>query len=310
MSASRTQYADNKPPFTEQPEGQQNVRRLKLVTWVGLACNVGLSALKFWVGIVGNSQAVIADAVHSLSDLVTDIAVLVGIGLWTAPADADHPHGHRRIETLITAGIGLALALTAVGLGYRALASVRDPELDAPAWLALLGPVASIIIKEALYRWTAAVGRKARSSAVAANAWHHRSDALSSIPAALAVTAAAISPSLAFMDRIGAVVVALFILKAAWNIARPALEELTDRGAPREKVDRIREKVLDTDGVLDTHAIRTRYLSSGLQVDLHVQVDPEATVQTGHAIAGAVKARLLEDRDILDVIVHIEPHEK
>ena len=102
MSTPRTQYADNKPPFAEEPEGQQNLRRLKLVTWVGLACNVGLAALKFWVGIVGNSQAVIADAVHSLSDLVTDVAVLVGIGIWSAPADEDHPHGHRRIETLCT----------------------------------------------------------------------------------------------------------------------------------------------------------------------------------------------------------------
>ncbi len=310
MSASRPQYADNKPPFAEEPEGQQNIRRIKLVTWVGLGCNVGLVALKSWVGIVGNSQAVIADAVHSLSDLVTDVAVLVGIGIWSAPADENHPHGHRRIETLITAGIGLALALTAVGLGYRALASVREPELTGPTWLALLGPIAAIIIKEALYRWTAAVGRKARSSAVAANAWHHRSDALSSIPAALAVAAAAISPSLAFMDHIGAVVVALFILKAAWTIARPALEELTDRGAPQEKVESIREKVMATDGILDTHAIRTRYLSSGLQVDLHVQVDPETTVHTGHAITGAVKARLLEDEDILDFIVHLEPHEK
>ena len=158
---------------------------------IGLLGNVATSALKFVAGFIGSSQAVVADAVHSLSDTVTDIAILVGVKYWSAPADDCHPYGHRRIEAMVTAAIGMALAVVAFGIGYNAIATVREEHLEPPGWIAFLGAMVSIVVKEVIYRWTTSVGRRAKSSAVLANAWHHRSDALSSIPAALAVVLAA-----------------------------------------------------------------------------------------------------------------------
>ena len=280
------------------------------VGWVGLAANIVLSGLKFVAGVLGHSQVVVADAVHSLSDGVTDVALLVGVRYWSKPPDEDHPHGHRRIETVITVVIALVLAGVGVGLAYRALATLRRPDAGPPGWIAFAAALVSVVSKEALYRWTAAVGRRVRSSAVVANAWHHRSDALSSIPAALAVAGAAISPAWSFLDHVGAVLVSLFILHAAWRIGWPALSQLVDTGASAEQRRRIEAVAQATDGVRAVHAVRTRYIGTGIQVDLHILVDPHLTVRRGHEISEDAKQRLLaSDHDILDVVVHLEPYD-
>ena len=279
------------------------------ITWIGMLANILLSVIKFAAGIIGHSQAVVADAVHSLSDLSTDIAVLVGVRFWTAPADESHPHGHRRIETLVTALIGAILALIGLGLGYRALATLRHPAGSPPTWIAFIAAVVCIASKEVLYRRTAAVGKRVRSSAVIANAWHHRSDALSSVPAALAVLGTQLFPEWSFLDHMGAVVVSLFILKAAWKITRPALGELVDEAAPERVRENIERVALATPGVKHVHALRTRYVGSALQVDLHVNVDRQITVHEGHEIAEQVQRHLLaEEPDVVDVVVHIEPY--
>jgi cation diffusion facilitator family transporter len=259
---------------------------------------------------VGHSQAVVADAAHSLSDAGTDVAILVGAHYWSAPADAEHPHGHRRIETLLTVGISTALAAVAVGLGYNALVTLKEGHAVPPGWVAFWAAVASIACKELLYRWCAAVGRRIGSRAVVANAWHHRSDGLSSIPAALAVAGARISSAWSFLDHVGAVVVSVIILQAVWRIGWPAAMELVDAGAPRQTRRRLREIALSTPSVLAVHAVRTRYVGPGLEVDLHVMVDGEASVRQGHAVSEEVKRRLLEEGpDVVDVVVHMEPCE-
>jgi len=294
---------------SDSPEasGHGQVRR---VAWVGLAVNLVLSVMKFAAGILGRSQVVVADAVHSLSDGVTDLALLVGVRYWSKPPDADHPHGHRRIETLVTVSIAVVLAGAGVALGYRALVTLRAAPAGPPGWVAFAAAVISIVTKEALCRWTAAVGRRIKSSAVLANAWHHRSDALSSVSAAVAVAGAAMAPAWSFLDHVGAVVVSLLILLAAWKIGRPALGQLIDTGAGEKDRTEIAGIALRTEGVRAVHAIRTRYIGSGIQVDLHIQVDPDMTVRRGHEISGAVKSCLLAStQDILDVVVHIEPHE-
>ncbi len=284
-------------------------RVVRRVAWVGLWCNLGLSILKVVTGVLANSQAVVADGVHSLSDLVTDLAVIIGVRFWSAPPDESHPHGHARIETLVTVSIGLILALVAVGLCYEALATVRSPEVAVPGWAAFFAALVSIVLKEWLFRWTAAKGREVSSPALEANAWHHRSDALSSVPAAVAVAVGAFYPEWAFIDRVGAVIVSLMILQAAWKITRPALDQLVDRGAPEEQVRRITEIAISTRGVLEVHKVRSRYLGQGLQVDLHVLVDPDITVREGHAISELVRVRLLElCRNVHDVVVHLEPY--
>jgi cation diffusion facilitator family transporter len=296
-------------PTERHPEPESSyTHQVRRVTWVGLAVNLLLAGLKFVGGALGASQAVLADAVHSLSDSTTDLAILIGVRFWSAPADRDHPHGHRRIETLITALIGLSLAAVAVGLTYNALTTLEQPHARPPGWIAFAAATASIAFKEALYRWTAAVGRRVRSTAVIANAWHHRSDGLSSVPAALAVAGARLYPAWSFLDHIGAIVVSLVILQAAWRIVWPALKELTDIGAPDEQREQIRGIALGTEGVEQVHAIRTRYVGSSLAVDLHVLVDGEMSVRQGHEISAEVKRRLLaQGPELVDVVVHLEP---
>ncbi len=280
------------------------------VGWLGFAANLALAGVKMAAGIVGHSQAVVADGVHSVSDVATDLAVIFGVRYWTAPADEHHPHGHHRIETLVTAAIGLSLVAVALGLGIQAVRDlVAGAPPRAPTPVALVAAAVSIVVKEGLYRWTAAVGRRVGSQALVANAWHHRSDAFSSIPAVVAVATAMVAPGLAAVDRVGAIAVCLFILHAAWRIIAPALDQLVDAGAPPEDRRRLERIALEVEGVDAAHALRTRYKGSQLSVDLHVEVDGELTVEEGFQIARRVKRRLERDGpDVADVVVQVEPH--
>lgn len=288
----------------------QNVKQIKKITVIGIVGNLLLAAVKFLVGFLGNSQAVIADAVHSLSDLSTDFAVLIGVKFWTAPPDEKHPYGHHRIEAIVTAIIGIALLFVAFGLIYNALSNIRNPHLIQTSWIAIVGPLISIIVKEVLYRWTILVGETVKSSALIANAWHHRSDALSSIPAVIAVVLSAINPDWAFIDYIGAIIISLFIFKISWDIIKPSFAELTDTGASEKERELIKGISMRIQGVKETHAIRSRKFSSKLFVDLHILVDPEISVREGHNIAEEVQNILIQEGpDIVDVVVHTEPFE-
>lgn len=286
------------------------MREARRITVVGMVVNVLLSILKFILGIAGHSQAVVADAVHSLSDMGTDLLVLFGIKFWSAPADKQHPYGHQRIETIITLLISMLLALVAFEIGWKAIERLAEPTRTQPLSFALLGPLVSIVSKELLYRKTRAIGKKIHSSALIANAWHHRSDALSSIPAFIVVLAASKDPHWAFLDSVGAVIVALLILKVVWDIASPAIFELSERGAGDEDVREIARLAESIKGVCSVHRLRTRRLGTGWFVDLHVLVDGNLLVREGHDIATQVQHLLLQEGpDIADVTVHIEPEE-
>jgi cation diffusion facilitator family transporter len=299
-----------KDGYSEE-EKRKQVDQVRLVSWAGVAVNLFLSLVKFIAGYLGSSQAVIADAVHSLSDMTTDLAVIFGVRYWVAPADEKHPYGHGRIETIITATIGMILTAVALGIGYKAISTIRDVHLKQPGWIALLGALFSIMLNEGLYHWTVRIGKRAKSTAVIANAWHHRSDALSSIPAVIAVALAIMSPKLAFIDHIGALIVSVFILKVSWDIVYPAFLELSDSGASRKELDQIESIARGVTGVQLVEAIRTRRCGDGIFVDLHVQVEGEMSVREGHNIAGAVKGNLMEKGpNVHDVIVHIEPFEQ
>ncbi len=291
-------------------ENVEESRQVKRITWIGIFVNLGLAAIKAVVGVLGASQAVIADAVHSLSDTGTDVAILLGVRFWSAPPDENHPYGHMRIETLITTSIGILLAAVGIGIGYNAIDTIRDETIVQTTWIAIVGPLVSIIVKEILYRRTVAIGARIRSNAVIANAWHHRSDALSSIPALIAVAASSIDPEWAFVDKIGALIVSLFILKVAWDITKPALDELTESGVSAENRTQIHAIASSVEKVEEVHKIRTRKVGPNIFVDLHVLVDPNMTVYDGHLISEKVQEKLVaEGPDVVDVVVHLEPAE-
>ena len=288
---------------------RQEIRnRIRRVTVGAIAVNLSLSALKLAAGLFGRSQAMVADAVHSLSDTATDLAILMGVGFWSAPPDERHPYGHWRIESLVTTMIGLALVAVALGIGARSIRHIHAGTSDVPSAYALAAAVASMVIKELLYRWTLATGNELRSSAVIANAWHHRSDALSSIPAAAAILTARLRPGWAVVDPVGAIVVSVFVFRAAWGIMRGALGDLIDEGVPEAMRERIRAIAEATGGVSSVHAIRTRRVGPGYYLDLHVLVTATLSVKAGHDIAKSVKTQLMKlQPEILDVVVHIEP---
>jgi len=284
-------------------------KKIKSVTAVGLFANFFLTVFKIVAGYFGNSQTVIADGIHSLSDSVTDIAVIVGSSFWSAPPDESHPHGHKRIETFITVIIGLALFFVAYGIGHNAVVTFNDPD-EAPSWIAFAAAVVSILVKEILYQYTYRSGKKLKSLAVVANAWHHRSDAISSVPAALAVIISMKFPAYPYIDNIGAIVVSLFIVWTAFKISWSSVLELTDAGADKAACESIESAAKSVEGVKSIHKCRTRKYGSGIQVDLHIQVDPDITVREGHAIGHKVEDELFKNHDVIDVIVHVEPDDE
>jgi cation diffusion facilitator family transporter len=286
-------------------------RIVRKVTWIGLFVNLVLAAIKFAAGIFGRSQALVADAIHSLTDLTTDIAVIAGSHYWSRPPDENHPYGHRRLETLVTVFIGVMLIAAGIGIGWKAISTLQEKQATTPGWIAVLAALVSIVCKESIYRWTAITGRRVKSAALAANAWHHRTDALSSLPVLIAVAGARLFPSWSFLDRVGAVVVSIFILHASIKIIWPGISELIDVGAPTETRKKIRDLALKNEGVLQVHDIRTRYISSSIQVDLHIVVEGLLTVREGHDIADDVKARIIDAiPEVLDVVVHVDPPER
>ena len=280
-----------------------------MVTLWGALGNVLLSIVKIAAGLVGRSHAVLADGVHSLSDLATDLAILIGSRFWSRPPDLSHPHGHRRIETIISFAIALALAGVAVGIGWSSIDALKTGTTEVPETIALYAALISIVVKEGLYRWTVSTAKRVMSPAMEANAWHHRSDAISSIPAAAAVAGAALSPKFVFLDAVGGIIVSLFILHASWKILLPVMRELSDEGAPEGMVEKIGAIVLAIEGVRGVHHIRTRYLGSRLAVDLHLLLDDNLPLVEAHDIGDRVSMELKKQEPvIIDVITHLEPH--
>ncbi len=292
-----------------------NTVAIQRVTWIGFFTNMFLSVVKFLAGYFGNSQVLIADAVHSTSDLATDIAVLVGSKYWGQPADSSHPHGHAKLETLITLLIGAALGMVGIGLIRNAITTldmilVHKQAASLPNGIALIAAIVSIITKEWLFRITAAVGKNTHSTATVANAWHHRSDALSSIPAALAVGGVLLlGKEFAFLDPLGTVVVGFLILYTAFEIIHPTIGTLLDASGGDFLTEEIKNRALSIEGVRNVHKIRTRPLGNALYgVDLHIQVDPNMVVRDAHHLSHVIQDDLsLHLPQIVETTVHVEP---
>ena len=278
------------------------------MTFAGILVNVAIAAAKAVAGVMCSSQALVADAVHSASDLVTDLVVVFSVRYWVAPADEGHPYGHGKIEALVTLVISAALVFAAWELARNAvLVLLRGTSDAAPGAVALAVALGSIVLKEAVFVVTRSVARRVKSTALEANAWHHRSDALSSIPVAAAVVAVWVFPSLWWADAAGALVVSAFVLHVAWQLARPALQELTDAQIG-SKAEAVAAVALGVKGVKGVHKARARRYGASFQADIHVQVDGSLSVAEGHDIGHAVKeAVVTAGLDVDDVVVHVEP---
>ncbi|MBD3401971.1 cation diffusion facilitator family transporter [candidate division GN15 bacterium] len=278
------------------------------VTLVGLVLNLLLIGLKLFGGIVGRSQALIADAVHSASDLFGDGVVLLGLKWGRKEADADHPYGHGKIETIAGFVVGLILLAAAGSIAYNAIASIYEHEGRTPSSIAIIVAVISIGSKEAVYWYTRAVGRRIRSTAVIANAWHHRTDALSSVAVLIGLIASQINPNWFLADSIAALVVSLFLMHTCWSLLWGALRELSDIAPERRILAELKERAARVPGVMQVHDLKARHSGPNLLVEMHVVVDGRISVYDGHEIAREVRVRLLEDIDaVSDVLVHLDP---
>lgn len=277
------------------------------VALAGAAVNLLLALAKVTVGLMSQSQALLADGIHSLSDLVTDAAIVLGARFWTAPPDAGHPYGHGRLETLVNLFIGLVLAATAVGIGWRGLATIATAESVHLGWPALVVSVVSVAAKEALFHWTVHKGRAIGSTALIANAWHHRSDAMSSIPVLLAVVVGWAAPSLTFLDQVAAVLVAALLLRAAWGIMKPAADEIMearDSGLERD----IHDAAESRDEVCAVYDIRTRRVGGAVFVDLKMIVAPDLSVAAVHALQDTLEGEIRgRHPNVVEVLAHAEP---
>ena len=288
-------------------DGRNEVACVRRVAFAGAAVNLAIAGVKFAGGLMFASQALLADAVHSLSDLITDAALVLGVRFWVSPADEGHPYGHGKIEAVVTAFIGLMVAGVAVEICWKGVCSLVRGGAAAPDAMAFFVALISVVAKEGLYRWTHAVAKRLNSPATEANAWHHRSDAISSIPVAIAVAVAHFFPSLTWLDAAGAVLVGVFILRVAWQIAKPAFMELTDAtcGVTAAEVERL---ALAVPGARRVHKVRIRRYGGSYQCDLHVQVARDNTISQGHAIGHEVKAAILAaDIGVTDAVIHVEP---
>jgi cation diffusion facilitator family transporter len=281
-------------------------REVVKVTLVGSAVDLSLGIAKIFFGFVSHSQALIADGIHSISDLITDGFVLYAAAHGSREADEDHPYGHKRIETVATVGLGVALLAVAVGIAYDATQRLFHPDrLLQPGMAALVVALISVISKEIIYHYSMTIARKYRSDMLRANAWHSRSDAISSVIVIVGVIGT--MAGLDYLDAIAAIGVALMIIKIAWDLMWSSLRELVDTGLEPERIELIRKIIQSVDGVSSLHMLRTRRMGGDALADVHIQVNPSISVSEGHHISEAVRASLIREvEELTDVTVHID----
>lgn len=283
------------------------------VTIVGSIVNFLLLVFKFFAGIAGHSAAMLADAVHSLSDFITDIVVIVFVRIAGKPEDKGHDYGHGKYETLATAIIGLLLLCVGFGIFWNGASSIytflRGGQLESPGVVALVAALVSIVSKEILYQYTVIQGKKLNSQAVIANAWHHRSDALSSIGTAIGIGGAILlGDHWRVLDPVAAVVVSFFIMKVSVRLLIPYVDELLEKSLPEDVEKEIEQTVLSFPGVSQPHHLRTRRIGNYYAIELHVRMDGKITLEEAHSTATAIENKLKEMFGKgTHVGIHVEP---
>ena len=284
----------------------------KTTLW-GSVVNFILLTLKFIAGFVGNSSAMIADAVHSLSDFITDIIVIVFVRISSKPQDEGHDYGHGKYETLATAIIGVILFFVGIGILINSLESIIDvckgKELEAPSTLALAAAAISILAKEILYQYTVLKGKRLNSKAVIANAWHHRSDAFSSVGTLIGIGGAMfLDAKWRVLDPIAAFVVSLFIVKVSVELVKPCVDELLEKSLPKDVEDKIIDIILSQPEVSSPHHLRTRHIGNNIAIEIHIRLDGSMSLKDAHDITKKIEISLKEEFGLdTHIGIHFEP---
>ncbi|NLY65126.1 MAG: cation transporter [Alcaligenaceae bacterium] len=295
-----------KKPGATLDQTKERVRVARISTWVSVGVNFTLSILQIIIGIIAQSQALIADAVHTLSDLVSDFAVLFASKHANKGPDESHQFGHQRFETLAALGIGILLLLVGVEMIWAAAVSVQSGQSIAPVhYSALIIALATLIGKELLFRYLLKQAEKVRSSMLVANAWHSRSDAASSLIVAIGIIAN--MAGLTWADPIAALIVGLMVSRMGLKFIWSTLNDLTDRSVDNETYQRIHEKMAGTPGLLGIHDLKTRKMGDMILVEVHLELPASMTIAEGHAISDELCRRAMEDEDILDITTHFDP---
>jgi len=294
-------------------DGQPEIKLIRHVTWVGFWVNAVLMILKIAFGLYGHSDALVADGIHSLSDFATDLIVLVFVGIAYKSADNKHPYGHGKFETFASLLIAIALLAVAVGIGVSGIrnisASLSGEVLPRPDVWTIAVALVSIMSKEYLFRYTIHAGRKCGSSSLIANAWHHRSDAISSIATLAGVSASFfLGEQWRILDPIASILIAVFIALSAVQIALPSINELLEKSLPPEQVKKACDIIAGVAGVMAFHRLRTRRNGHSSIIDCHIKVNPEINVAEGHEIATEVEKSLRQEfGDDIITNIHVEP---
>ena len=282
----------------------------KTAAVVSIVGNIFLSLVKFAAGIIGNSSAMIADAVHSASDVATSVAVYIGMKIAAKPADKDHPWGHGKAEAIAAKVVAIVLILVGLEIGYEAVINIKEANFSEVKPIALWAAVISIVLKELNYQYAWRLGKKLDSVSLKADAWHHRSDAISSVAAFIGIAFTIYGGAKwHFMDHLAALVVAVMITYVGAKFFREAAADLMDHNIPEAALKEIRDNLRKTAGVLGVELLSARKSGLGILVDVHIEVDPYITVEQGHDIARAARKDLKKVMPrIQDVLVHIEPY--
>lgn len=290
--------------------------KAKQVTWIGLIINIVLSIGKILAGFFGKSSAMIADGIHSFSDLITDVIVIVFFQISDAEKDDNHPYGHGKFETFSTFLIALVLFGVGLGIFYggtsKIISVIEGEILPQPKMIALWAALISILCKEGLFQYTKIVGKQINSQAVIANAWHHRSDAFSSIGVAIGIAGAIFfGDKWVILDPIAGVIVSFFIVKTAIKLALPSIQELMEASLPKETVRKIETLIVEDSKIKSFHKLRTRKIGEVFVIDVHIQLDNTISLVQAHNISGALSMRIREAfDDRTQINIHMEPCDK
>lgn len=288
----------------------KQLQTVRHVTVVGALVNLILTIIKILVGLTSNSMSLVADGIHSLSDLATDAAIWIGVKYWSAPPDKKHPYGHGRYETLINLFIAGVLGFVGSGIGWRAIFSITTGAPAAtPTWTVFYIALISIASKELLFRWTFKKAKSINSSALTTNAWHHRSDALSSAPVAVAVIGEFIYPSFHYFDQIAAILVTIMLLRATWKLAKPSIFELIE-ATPDPSISLIIEKIAKSSpAIFNVHSVRCRRLGGEILVDMHMDVCPDMSVLESHRLTQELHEKITKEiPEVTNTLIHVEPN--